>query len=170
MSVRSIVRYPHPALRTAAQAVAVFDEALRTLAQDLHDTMLTVDGVGITAPHIGVGQRVVVLALPDDPAPRHYVNPVIIWRADDLIVHDEGSVSMPGVVEKVSRAAKVRVRYQDLDGVEQIEEADGFRAVCHQHEIDQLDGVFWVERLSRLKRDRAIARFNKLLRAGTAAE
>lgn len=170
MSVRPIVRYPHAALRTAAQPVTVFDEALRTLVRDLHDTMLTVDGIGITAPHIGIGQRVVVLALPDDPAPRYYVNPEIVWRTDAAIIHDEGSVSMPGVVEKVSRSAQVRVRYQDLDGAEQVEEADGFRAVCHQHEIDQLDGVFWVDRLSRLKRDRVIARFNKLLRAGAAGD
>ncbi len=170
MSVRPIVRYPHAALRTVTQPVTVFDEALRTLVRDLHDTMLTVDGVGITAPHIGIAQRIVVLALPDDPAPRYYINPEIVWRAEAVVVHDEGSVSMPGVVEKVSRSAKVRVRYQDLEGVAQEEEADGFRAVCHQHEIDQLDGVFWVERLSRLKRDRAIARFNKLLRAGAAAD
>ncbi|WP_429499244.1 peptide deformylase [Robbsia andropogonis] len=166
MPARPIVRYPHPALHAAAQPVTVFDEALRTLAHDLHATMLTVDGVGITGPHIGMAQRVVVLALPDDPSPRCYVNPEIVWRADEMIVHDEGSVSMPGVVEKVSRNAKIRLRYQDLDGAEQVEEADGFRAVCHQHEIDQLDGVFWIERLSRLKRDRAIARYNKLLRTG----
>jgi peptide deformylase len=81
-----------------------------------------------------------------------------------MIRHTEGSVSMPGVSEDIERHARVRVSYQDLDGTEQIEEADSLLAVWHQHEIDQLDGIFWIQRLSRLKRDRLIKRYEKLTR------
>jgi peptide deformylase len=79
-----------------------------------------------------------------------------------MIRHTEGSVSMPGVTEDIERHARVRVRYQDLEGKEQFEDAEGLLAVCHQHEIDQLDGVFWIQRLSRLKRERLIKRYGKL--------
>jgi peptide deformylase len=78
-----------------------------------------------------------------------------------MITHQEGSVSMPGVNDDIQRHARVRIRYQDLDGASQTEESDGLRAVCHQHEIDQLDGMFWIQRLSRLKRDRLIKKFGK---------
>ena len=97
---------------------------------------------------------------------RIYANPEVVWASPDLARHAEGSISMPGVSEEVERPARVRIRYQDLDGTERTEEADGFRAACLQHEIDQLDGVFWIQRLSRLKRDRLIKRFGKLGRAG----
>ena len=89
---------------------------------------------------------------------------MIVWASDEMTQHTEGSVSMPGVTETVERHAGVRVTYQDLAGAEQIEEADGLLAVCHQHEIDQLNGIFWLQRLSRLKRDRLIKRYEKLLR------
>jgi peptide deformylase len=103
--------------------------------------------------------------LPDMPAPKVYINPEVIWTSSETLQHDEGSVSMPGVVEKLTRAQRVRVRYQDLDGREQIEEARDFLAVCHQHEIDQLNGIFWIDRLSALKRERTVTRFKKLHRA-----
>jgi peptide deformylase len=82
-----------------------------------------------------------------------------------MIRHAEGSVSMPGVTEDIERHARIRVRYQDLDGNERFEDADGLLAVCHQHEIDQLDGLFWTQRLTRLKRDRLVKRYGKLMRA-----
>ncbi|MFX7144784.1 peptide deformylase, partial [Acinetobacter baumannii] len=85
-----------------------------------------------------------------------YVNPQIDWASPEMIQHREGSVSMPGVHDDVQRHARVRISYQDLDGVTQTEESDGLRAVCHQHEIDQLDGMFWIQRLSRLKRERLV--------------
>jgi peptide deformylase len=93
------------------------------------------------------------------------VNPEVTWRSGDVASHVEGSVSMPGVTEVVERPAAVRVRYQDLSGTVQEEEAHGFLAACVLHEIDQLDGIFWLERLSRLKRERIIKRFAKLQRA-----
>jgi peptide deformylase len=163
VSVRAIIRYPDPRLKAVAAPVTRFDAELRALAGDLLDTMRAAPGVGITAPHIGVALRVVVLELaPGDV--RTYVNPVVLWASDETIRHVEGSVSMPGVTEEIERPARVRIGYRALDGGEHVEEADGFRAVCHQHEIDQLDGIFWIQRLSRLKRERVIKRFEKLSR------
>lgn len=165
MPVRPIVIYPDPRLREVAAPVETFGADLAALAADLADTMRAAPGIGITAPHIGVALRVVVLALPEDEAPVTYVNPEIVEASAELFRHVEGSVSMPGVAEDVERPAKVRVRYQDLAGDVHEEEAEGLRAVCHQHEIDQLDGKFWLQSLSRLKRDRVIKRYEKLRRA-----
>ncbi|MGL3207854.1 peptide deformylase [Bradyrhizobium sp. BR 1433] len=164
MTIRPIVRYPDPRLALPAGPVTVFDEALRELAKDLLETMRAAPGIGITAPHIGVSLRVVVLELDAIEGPRTYVNPEIIRTSPEMILHKEGSVSMPGVNDEVERHARVRIRYQDLDGNVQTEESDGLRAVCHQHEIDQLDGVFWIRRLSRIKRERLIKRYDKISR------
>jgi peptide deformylase len=164
MTVRPIVRYPDPRLARAARPVAAFDAALRELVQDLLDTMHAAPGIGITAPHIGIPLRVVVLDLDPVDGARTYVNPEIVWASSDMIMHREGSVSMPGVNDDIQRHASVRISYSDLDGNIQTEESDGLRAVCHQHEIDQLNGVFWIMRLSRLKRERLIKRFEKLSR------
>ncbi|MGN1289952.1 MAG: peptide deformylase [Bradyrhizobium sp.] len=164
MTIRPIIRYPDPRLALTAQPVTMFDDALCKLATDLLETMHAAPGIGITAPHIGVSLRVVVLELDTREGPRTYVNPEIITTSDDMILHKEGSVSMPGVNDEVERHARVRIRYQDLDGNMQTEESDGLRAVCHQHEIDQLDGVFWIRRLSRLKRERLIKRYEKISR------
>ena len=158
------MRFPDPCLRAAAEPVAVFDNELRALAGDLADTMHAAPGIGITAPHIGILKRLVVIELSPAANLKTYVNPVIVWASDEMTRHTEGSVSMPGVTETVERHARVRVSYQDLAGAEQIEEADGLLAVCHQHEIDQLNGIFWTQRLSRLKRDRLVKRYEKLLR------
>lgn len=163
MAVRQIVRFPDPRLRRVAEPVARFDDDLERLAADLRDTMRAAPGIGITAPHVGVLLRVVVLEL-SAGAIRTYVNPQIVWTGEARIRHPEGSVSMPGVTEEVERSAAVRVRYQDLQGAEQMEEAEGLLAVCHQHEIDQLDGLFWLHRLSKLKRDRLIRRYEKAQR------
>ncbi|MGY3590022.1 peptide deformylase [Bradyrhizobium sp. USDA 4341] len=164
MTIRPIVRYTDPRLALPAEPVTMFDDPLRELAADLLETMHAAPGIGITAPHIGVPLRVVVLELDATEGPRAYVNPEIIWTSPEMILHKEGSVSMPGVTDDVERHARVRIRYQDVYGNVQTEESDGLRAVCHQHEIDQLDGVFWIRRLSRLKRERLIKRFEKLSR------
>jgi peptide deformylase len=164
MTIRPIVRYPDPRLALPAQAVTAFDDALRELANDLRETMHAAPGIGITAPHIGISLRVVVLDLDPVEGARTYVNPEIIWASPQMILHQEGSVSMPGVNDEVTRHARVRIRYHDVDGSLQTEESDGLRAVCHQHEIDQLDGIFWIRRLSRLKRERLIKRFDKMSR------
>lgn len=164
MAIRPIIRFPDPRLRVAAESVTRFDADLRGLAGDLLDTMRAAPGVGITAPHLGLPLRLVVLEL----APGEvgvYVNPTVLEASVETIRHVEGSVSMPGVNDEIERPARVTIGYRDLDGVERTETAEGFRAVCHLHEIDQLDGIFWIDRLSRLKRDRLIARYHKLSRA-----
>jgi peptide deformylase len=164
MPIRPIVRYPDPRLALPAQPVTVFDSALRDLARDLVETMHAAPGIGITAPHIGVPLRVVVLDLDPVDGARTYVNPEIVFASHETILHQEGSVSMPGVNEDIERHARVRIRYQDIDGSPQTEESAGLRAVCHQHEIDQLNGLFWIRRLSRLKRERLLKRFEKMSR------
>jgi peptide deformylase len=165
MPIRTIIRYPDPQLAIPAQPVTVFDGALRELAQDLLETMHAASGIGITAPHIGISLRVVVLDLDANDGARTYVNPEIIWTSSEMITHREGSVSMPGVNDDVQRHARVRISYRDIDGNLQTEESDGLLAVCHQHEIDQLNGLFWIQRLSRLKRERLIKRFEKVSRS-----
>jgi peptide deformylase len=164
MTLRQIVRYPDPRLSQPAAPVTAFDDALRELAQDLLETMHAAPGIGITAPHIGVSLRLVVLDLDPSDGPQTYVYPQITWTSPETIMHREGSVSMPGVTDEVQRHARVRIAYQDLDGNPHTEEAEGLRAVCHQHEIDQLNGLFWIQRLSRLKRERLIKRFEKMSR------
>jgi peptide deformylase len=164
MTIRPIVRYPDPRLALPAQAVTAFDDALRELANDLRETMHAAPGIGITAPHIGISLRVVVLDLDPVEGARTYVNPEIIWASPQMILHQEGSVSMPGVNDDIERHSRVRISYQDVHGNPQIEESEGLRAVCHQHEIDQLNGIFWIRRLSRLKRERLIKRFDKMSR------
>jgi len=164
MTIRPIVRYPDRRLAIPARPVTEFDDALRELAADLLETMRAAPGIGITAPHIGVPLRVVVLELDASGGAQTYVNPQIEWVSPEMILHREGSVSMPGVNDEVQRHARVRIRYQDLDGNMQTEESDGLRAVCHQHEIDQLDGMFWIQRLSRLKRERLVKKYEKMAR------
>jgi peptide deformylase len=162
MPIRPIIRYPDPRLALPAYPVTAFDGALRDLARDLLETMHAAPGIGITAPHIGISLRVVVLDLDPVDGARTYVNPQMIWASPGMILHQEGSVSMPGVNDEISRHAHVQISYQDVDGNAHTEESEGLRAVCHQHEIDQLNGLFWIKRLSRLKRERLIKRFEKM--------
>jgi peptide deformylase len=162
---QSIIFYPDPRLRQKAEAVVDFDDSLRAFAGELRIAMVKAPGVGITAPHVGVLKRLVVIQIEPASEPLYYVNPKVVWASEETIRHTEGSVSMPGVTEEIVRPARVRVEYQDLDGARHVEEADGFLAVCLQHEIDQLDGIFWIESLSKLKRDRVVKRYEKLRRA-----
>lgn len=164
MTIRPIVRYPDRRLAMPARPVTAFGATLRELANDLLDTMRAAPGIGITAPHIGVPLRVVVLELDAKEGAQTYVNPEIEWASPEMILHREGSVSMPGVNDEVQRHARVRISYQDIDGNMHSEESEALRAVCHQHEIDQLDGMFWIQRLSRLKRERLMKKFEKMSR------
>ncbi|MFL6840675.1 MAG: peptide deformylase, partial [Bradyrhizobium sp.] len=131
MTIRPIVRYPDRRLGTPAQPVTAFDSGLRDLAADLLETMRDAPGIGITAPHIGVPLRVVVLELNAKDGAQTYVNPEIEWASPEMILHREGSVSMPGVNDEVQRHARLRISYQDLDGNMRSEESDGLRAICH---------------------------------------
>ena len=162
MALLPIVRYPDPCLRQPCQPVTVFDARLAELAGDLAATMRTAPGIGITAAHVGVLERLTVIELDGPASQRVYVNPRIEWFSPELQRHTEGSVSMPGVTDEVERPARIRLTYQDLSGAEHTEDADGLLSVCLQHEIDQLDGIFWIDRLSRLKRERIVKKFRKL--------
>ena len=139
----------------------VFGPDLHAVAEDVRETLLAVSALGLTAPHIGILKRLVVARMAPDDEPRLYVNPVILSASSEMALHDEGSVSMPGMRERITRSARIRIAYQDLAGEAHEEEATDFPAAILQHEIDQLDGIFWIERLSRLKRERLLKRFAK---------
>jgi len=164
VAVRPIIRFPDHRLRQVALPIGDVTGEVRTLARDLTETMRAAPGIGITAPHVGILQRLVIIQLETDLDPHIYVDPEIVWASSDTMRHVEGSVSMPGVTDELERPLRVRVRYRTLDGSMHEEEAEGLMAVCLQHEIDQLDGIFWIDRLSKLKRDRLIKRFEKLQR------
>lgn len=162
MTVQPLLTYPDPRLRSVAEAVAVFDDGLAALAADLVAAVERAPAIGLAAPHIGVLRRVIAVRPSSAEAIRVYVNPLIEWRSTETMVNEEGSVAMPGVSAEVERPRAVRVVYCRLDGERGVEEAEGFHAAVLQHEIDQLDGMFWIDRLSRLKRERLLKRYQKL--------
>lgn len=164
MPTRDLLLYPDQRLRVTASPVVAWDASLCALAADVFDTLRAVSAIGLTAPHIGEPVRVVVIRLQPDLPQTIYVNPEIVRALPEREPQMEGSVSMPGITEPVERAQRIAVRYRDLDGAECEEEAEGFAAACLQHEIDQLDGIFWIDRLTRLRRERALKRFAKLRR------
>lgn len=166
MAILPIVRFPHPCLEQGADAVDATAPATAQLARDLLETMHAAPGIGITACHVGIAQRLVVIDLPDGDGPHVYANPEIIWQSAETSTHEEGSVSMPGVHAPVTRPARVKVRHTRPDGMVVEEDADGLLATCLQHEIDQIKGQFWLKRLSRLRRDRALKRYARLERGG----
>lgn len=163
MTIRQIIAYPDAALATVCEPVTEFDTGIAALQQDLLDTMRAAPGVGITAAHIGVFKRIFVLEL----SPGNiltYVNPEILTTSTETMRHVEGSVSMPGFTEELERPRKVTLRFQDVTGEWREETAEGFHAICIQHEVDQLDGMFWIKRLSKLKRDRLVRKWEKAQR------
>ena len=161
MAIRPILSYPHPLLRRSAAEVVTFDADLRRLADDLVDTLRSVEALGITACHVGDLRRVDVLQTGGPDSLGIFVNPRLVQVSDERIRHPEGSVSLPGLINEVERAARVTVAFQDLEGQPATVSVEGLPAVCHQHEIDQLDGIFWLDRLSRLKRDRLLKRHRR---------
>lgn len=169
MAARPLLIHPDPALRRPALPVTVFDAATRAVAGDVLDTLRAVGALGLTAPHVGDALRIVVIRLQPDLPAVTYLNPEILWASPERATQDEGSVCMPGITEPVERPARIRLRYADLDGHPAETEADGFLAACLQHEVDQLDGVFWIERLTRLRRERALRRYGKLRRRAEGA-
>ena len=146
-------------------AVTAFDDGLRALAADLLDTMRAAPGVGITGPHVGDMRRVVVIELGPGHPVETFVNPVLIEATGPPSSNMEGSVSMPGANAGIERPSTARIAYVDLFGRPMETEATGFRAIVLQHEIDQLDGIFWLKRLSRLKRERVVRAWTKGQRA-----
>ena len=156
MAILPVRIYGDPVLRQKAAEVRVFDDALRAFVADLRDTMRAYHGVGLAANQVGVPQRVAVVDVPlDEEGARRaayaLVNPVIVAR-ESSEDSDEGCLSIPGIFEEVSRAYRIRVRFQDETGREVTVDAEGYLARAIQHEVDHLDGVLFVDRLSALKR------------------
>jgi peptide deformylase len=154
MALRTILHYPDPRLRNRAQPVAVVDDEIRTLVDDMAETMYAAPGIGLAATQINVPKRVVVIDLSETHnALTVFINPEIIER-DGKQVFEEGCLSVPGIFDEVERSSHIRVRALDRDGKPFELEADGLLATCIQHELDHLDGKVFVDYLSRLKQDR----------------
>ena len=170
MPLRPILVIPDPKLRQTAEPVAHVDDEVRALVEDMFETMYKAPGIGIAAPQIGVMRRVVVLDVAkrrDEEAtaePMVLINPEITYASEETAVHEEGCLSIPDFYEDVERPAVIRVDFLDRDGKPQSIEAEGILAVCIQHELDHLNGVLFIDHISRLKRSRVIKKFEKAAR------
>jgi peptide deformylase len=168
MAIREILVVPNPVLKQVSEPVAGVDDALRALMDDMLETMYAAPGIGLAAVQIGVPKRVIVMDLSrDDEArePRFFVNPEIISASEETIPYEEGCLSVPDYYDEVLRPATVRVRYLNYRGETVEEEAEGLYAVCIQHEMDHLDGVLFIDHLSRLKREQAVKKVKKQAKA-----
>ncbi len=183
MAIREILEVPDPRLKTVSEPVTEFDDELKTLVSDMFETMYDAPGIGLAAIQVGVPKRVLVIDLqPDDPdaepevcnhgghehthqptrrEPRVFVNPEILDPAEELAVYQEGCLSVPDIYADVDRPATCRVRYQDLEGEVHEEELDGLMSTCIQHEMDHLEGILFIDHLSRLKRNMALKKLRK---------
>ncbi|MFD2648437.1 peptide deformylase [Devosia albogilva] len=167
MAVRPILVIPDQRLRSVADPIVEVDEEIRTLAKDMLDTMYDAPGIGLAAPQIGVMKRIVVIDIAGEgekPDPMVLINPEIVRFGDEMQVTEEGCLSIPELYYEVERPNAVTVKYTDLDGNEVVKDTEGKLAVCVQHEIDHLDGVLYIDYLSRLKRDRVLKKFEKAAR------
>jgi peptide deformylase len=169
MAVRDILILPDKRLRLVSKPVAKIDAATRQLVEDMFETMYEAPGIGLAAIQIGEPRRVVTmdLAKKDEPKePQVFINPELLSQSGDENVHEEGCLSIPEYYEEVKRPAEVRVRYLDLDGKQHEIDAEGLLATCIQHEIDHLNGVLFIDHISKLKRDRVIKKFTKAAKLG----
>jgi peptide deformylase len=171
MAVRTILTLPDPRLRQLSAPVSGIDKDTARLIDDMFETMYEAPGIGLAAIQVGVPKRIVTLdvAKKEEPAdPKVLLNPEVIWSSDERSVYEEGCLSIPDIHEDVERPASVRVRYFDRNGASQEVEADGLLAVCLQHEIDHLNGVLFIDHLSRLKRERILKKFSKAAKRAAA--
>ena len=168
MAIREILVVPNPILKQVSTPVETVDDELRALMDDMLETMYAAPGIGLAAVQIGVPKRVIVmdLARPEEPPqPRHFINPEILWASEETAPYEEGCLSVPEIYDEVERAAKVKIRYLNYQGEQVEEDAEGLFAVCIQHEMDHLDGVLFIDHLSRLKREQAVKKVRKLVKA-----
>ena len=171
MAVREILTVPDVRLKLVSRPVETVDNALRDLMDDMVETMYAADGIGLAAIQVGVDQRIIVMDLSDArDQPRYFVNPVITPLTEDLKPYSEGCLSIPEVFDEVERPTRVKVDYLDYDGQAREEIAEDLFAVCIQHEMDHLEGIVFIDHLSRLKRERAVRKVQKLMRQRAAAE
>ena len=164
MAIRTILTVPDPKLKLVSKDVERVDDALRTLMDDMLETMYAAPGIGLAAIQVGEPVRVIVMDLAregEDPAPRHFVNPKILWASEETAPFEEGCLSVPEIYDEVERPARVKIGYLNYKGEAVEEDCEGLYAVCIQHEMDHLNGVLFIDHLSRLKRDRAVAKVKK---------
>ena len=170
MSRLTILEYPDPRLRTRAQPVQQFDEALGRLIDDMFETMYQAPGIGLAATQVDVHRRLIIMDLSEERTePLVFINPEILER-EGVAKTEEGCLSVPGVFDDVQRAARVRVRAQDRTGAVFERHLDGVVAVCLQHEMDHLEGKLFVDYLSDLKRDRIRKKLDKERKERIAAQ
>ena len=183
MAIREILEVPDPRLKTVSTPVEAheFNDELKTLVEDMFETMYDAPGIGLAAIQVGVPKRLLVIDLqePDEDAepakdedgnefqpakktPRVFVNPVIVNPAEELATYQEGCLSIPEIFADIDRPATCTVQYQDLDGNEHTEDMDGLMATCIQHEMDHLEGIVFIDHLSRLKRNMALKKLKKM--------
>lgn len=175
MTILPILVIPDPRLKLVSEPVEAITDDVRKLVDDMFETMYDAPGIGLAAIQVGVAKRLLVIDVgsrEEGRQPLTVINPEIVWASEDEFrVHQEGCLSIPEYYEEVERPARIRVRYTDLGGKTQEIEADGLLATCLQHEIDHLNGVLFIDHLSRLKRDRVNRRFAKAAKvAGRGGE
>jgi peptide deformylase len=151
MAIRPIYETPDPVLRQISKPVETFDSALKALVADMFETMYEAPGIGLAAVQVGVPIR----------DPRVFINPEILWHSDSEVPYTEGCLSVPEQYAEVMRPDKIRARWKDEKGKAYEEEIDGLLAVCLQHEMDHLNGVLFIDHLSRLKRDMVLKKLAK---------
>lgn len=161
---RDIIILPDKQLRLISKPVEKITPDIRTLVDDMFQTMYDAPGIGLAAIQVAVPLRLITMDLSrkeGEKEPRVFINPEILASSDEMSVYEEGCLSIPEYYEEVERPARVRVRFMDLEGVTREEDAEGLYATCIQHEIDHLNGVLFVDYLSKLKRDRVMKKFTK---------
>jgi peptide deformylase len=164
MTVRPILTAPDPRLQALSTDVESVTAEIRTLVDDMAESMYAAEGIGLAAVQIGVAKRVIVIDLDQKDGkqnPRAFINPKITWASEEKAVFEEGCLSVPEIWDDVERPARIKAEYLDRDGKLQTLEADGLLAICLQHEMDHLNGVLFIDHLSRLKKSMAIRKLTK---------
>jgi len=164
MALREIIILPDKRLRLVSEPVKTVDAGVRALVDDMFQTMYEAPGVGLAAIQIGVPKRIVTADTAkkdEEKRPQVFLNPEVVWSSEDKATYEEGCLSIPEYYEEVERPTQVKVRYMDIDGKSQEIEANGLLATVLQHEIDHLNGVLFIDHISKLKRDRVIKKFAK---------
>ena len=164
MTVRPILTAPDPRLQAVSTDVDAVTDEIRTLVDDMADSMYAADGIGLAAIQIGVPARVLVIDLDQKDGKKNpvaYINPKITWASDETAVFEEGCLSVPEIWDDVERPARIKCEYLDRNGKKQTLEADGLLATCLQHEMDHLNGVLFIDHLSRLKKSMAVRKLTK---------
>lgn len=170
MSVRKVVIYPDEILRKQNEPITEFNDDLKSLAQDMFDTMYEFEGIGLAGPQIGVNKRIAVIDIPEEDGSQGknklvIVNPVITKKEGSIVESQEGCLSVPGYQDTVQRYERVTVEYQDIEGKKcTFDDVDGLFAICLQHEIDHLEGRVFVDMLSRMKIERLKKKYSKIMK------